>query len=200
MDIINRVKQILVAPKPEWQIIDGENDSSVTVLTKYVLLLAAIPAIASFIGYGVIGYSVLGYKVASISVGIMKAITMYITMVGGAYLTAFIIDLLAPNFGSQKNFDKAFSLVAYAYTPAFIGGIFYIIPSLGFLAGLASLYSLYLLYIGLTPMMKTTDEKRTTYFVVSLLIMVAAFFTLSLVLGAILAAIIIGGAAAYGGL
>jgi len=192
MDIINRVKNILVSPKTEWQTIDGENDSHMVLLTKYVLLLAAIPAIAAFIGYGLIGYRVFGHHFASVSMGIRQAIVHYITMVGGIYITAFVIDLLAGNFGSQKNFDKAFSLVAYAFTPALVGGIFYIYHPLSFLAGLASIYSLYLLYIGLAPMMKTPDEKRTSYFVISLLVMLAAYFVLSLVL----AAILVGGAVA----
>ena len=186
MDLINRAKQILVSPKTEWQTIDSENDLTVTVLTKYVLLLAAIPAVAAFIGYGLIGHSILGYHFSSVSWGIRQAIVQYISMAGGVYLTAFVINLLAENFGSQKNFDKAFSLVAYAYTPAFVGGIFYIYFPFSFLASLASLYSLYLLYIGLAPMMKTPAEKQTSYFVVSLLVMIAAFFILSLVLAAII--------------
>ena len=193
MEIIDRVKNILVTPKTEWPAIEKENAPHLKVLTTYVLLLAAIPAIAAFIGYGLIGYSVLGFRIASISLGIKHAIVQYITMVAGAYLSAFVINLLAENFGSRKNFDQAFSLVAYAYTPAFVGGIFYIYHPLSIIASLASIYSLYLLYIGLVPMMKTPDEKRTSYFVVSLLVMVAAFFVLSLVLGAIL----IGSAAAY---
>jgi len=186
MDLVNRVKQILVSPKTEWLTIDSENDSHVKVLTNYVLLLAAIPALAVFIGNGLIGYSVLGYHFASISLGIKQAIIQYIIVVSSVYITAFVIDLLAENFGSKKNFNKAFSLVAYAYTPVFVGGIFYIYHPLSFLASLASIYSLYLLYIGLMPIMKTPDEKRTSYFVVSLLIMVAAFVILSIALTAII--------------
>jgi len=186
MDIINRVKQILVCPKPEWQIIDGENDTNMTVLTKYVLLLAAIPAVAAFVGHGIIGYSVMGYHIGSMSLGVKYAIIQYIAMVGGVYLTAFVIDILAANFGSQKNFDKAFSLVAFSYTPMFVGGIFYILPSLSWLATLAGIYGLYLLYIGLQPMMKTPAEKQTSYFVVSLIVTMVVSAVLSSILGAIL--------------
>ena len=186
MEIVNRVKQILISPKTEWPIIDGENDSHITVLTKYVLLLAAIPAVAAFIGSGLIGYSVFGHHFASVSMGIRQAIVQYISMVGGVYLTAFVIDLLAPNFGSQKNFDKAFSLVAYSFTPAFVGGIFLFYIPLTIISSLASLYGLYLLYIGLTPMMKTSEEKRTSYFIVSLLVMLVGLFIVSTILGAIL--------------
>jgi len=186
MDLVKRVKQILVSPTTEWQTIDNENDSHVTVLTTYVLLLAAIPALASFIGYGLIGYSVLGYHIGSVSLGVRQAIVQYINLVAGVYITALIINLMAETFGSKANFNKAFSLVAYAYTPVFIGGIFYIFPMVGFLAFLASLYGLYLLYIGLAPMMQTPAEKKTSYFVVSLLVMIAVTVILSLILAAII--------------
>lgn len=189
--MIDRVKSILVSPKTEWPTIEAENMPHVKLFTSYVLLLALIPTVAAFIGNGIIGYSILGIRVCSISAGVSNAITQFIAMAGGVYLTAFVIDFLAENFGAKKDFDRAFSLVAYAYTPMFIGGIFYIIPSLSFLATLAGLYSLYLLYLGLQPMMKVAAEKQTVYFVVSLLVMIVVSVVLSLVIAAILAPIFI---------
>ena len=189
--MIERVKNILMSPKTEWPIIEAENKPHQQVCTTYVLMLALIPAVASFIGYGLIGYSVLGVKIFGISTGIKQSITQYITMVGGVYISAYIIDLLADTFGARKDFNRAFSLVAYAYTPMFVAGIFYILPSLSWLASLAGLYGLYLLYIGLQPMMQAPAEKQTSYFVVSLLVMIVVSIVLGLILGAIFAAIFI---------
>jgi hypothetical protein len=198
MNLIDRVKNILVTPKTEWQTIEGENAPHAKVLTSYVLILALIPTLAALIGYWLIGYKAgaFGYyaTVRSFGAGISHALTQFITMAGGAYLTAFVINLLAPNFGSQKNFNKAFELVAYAYTPAMLGGIFYLYPRLSWLVSLCSIYSLYLLYIGLVPMMKTPAEKKTSYFVVNLLVMAGAAVVLSLVLAAILVPIFVGAA------
>jgi hypothetical protein len=112
MEIINRVKNILVSPKTEWAAIDAENAPHAKVFMTYVVPLAAIPAIAAFIGYGLIGYSVLGIHVHSVSWGIRQAIMQYVLMLGGTYLTAFIINMLADSFGAKKDFDRAFSLVA----------------------------------------------------------------------------------------
>ena len=186
MDIINRVKNILTVPKTEWTAIEGENTPHVKLFTTYVLPLAVIPAVAAFIGYGLIGYSVLGFRVGSVGLGIRQAVTQFIVSAAGVYLTAFIINFLAENFGAKKNLDKAFSLVAYAYTPMFIGGIFYILPSLSILASLAGLYGLYLLYIGMQPLMKSPEDKTTVYFVVSLLTMIVVYAVLGVVLGIIL--------------
>jgi len=186
MDIINRVKQILVSPKIEWLTIEAENEPHVKVFTNYVVPLALIPAIAAFIGYGLIGYTVLGVHVGSISWGIRSAIMQYILMLGGTYVTSFIINALAENFGARKDLNQAFSLVAFAYTPMFIAGICYILPSLSWIALFAGLYSLYLLYIGLQPMMKVSAEKQTTYFVISLIVLIVVWAVLSMILSAIL--------------
>ena len=185
-NLINRVKNVLVSPKTEWQAIEAENAPHAKVFTTYVVPLALIPAVAAFIGYGLIGYSVSGLHFASIGFGIRQAIIQYVLMLGGTYLTAFIIDALAVNFGAQKDFNRAFSLVAYAYTPMFLAGIFYILPLLAGIALLAGLYGLYLLYIGLQPMMKVPSEKQTAYFIVSLIVMVVVWGILLFLLTAIL--------------
>jgi len=185
MDIISRVKNILLTPKTEWQTIEAENSPHMKVFTSYVAPLALIPAIAAFIGYGLIGQTVLGVHIGSLGWGIRQAISMYITMLGGVYVAAFVINALAETFGATKNLDKAFSLVAYAYTPMFIAGIFYILPAISILT-IVGIYGFYLLYIGLQPMMKQPEEKTVTYFVVSLLVMIVVYAVFSIILGAIL--------------
>ena len=186
-NIINRVKNVLVSPKAEWQTIESENEPHAKVFTTYVVPLALIPAVAAFIGYGLIGYSVLGVHVGgTISWGLRQAIVQYIAMLGGIYITAFVIDALAANFGATKDFNRAFSLVAYSYTPMFVAGVLYILPSLALLASLAGLYGLYILYIGLKPMMKAPEEKQTSYFVVSLIVTILVSVVMSAILGAIL--------------
>jgi hypothetical protein len=188
MDIISRVKNILVTPKTEWVTIEAERLPSTQVLTSYLLLLALIPAVGQLIGQGFIGTTVLGIKVGgTLSIGIRSALVSYISAIGGAYLVAWIINLLATSFGSEKNFNQAFALVVYANTATYVVGVFYILPALSMLAMIAGLYSLYLLYIGLQPMMKTPADKTVVYFIISLVCLIAA----SLVLAAILTPIFI---------
>ncbi|MDR1846973.1 MAG: YIP1 family protein [Bacteroidales bacterium] len=186
-NLISRAKDIMFSPKTEWLHIEEENSSHAKVFMSYLLPLALIPTVAAFIGYGLIGYKgPFGIHIHSIEWGVRQAIIQFISMAGGAYLTAIIINLLAGTFNSRTDFNKAFSLVAYSYTPMMLGGIFYIYPTLSWLASLLGIYGLYLLFIGLTPMMQTPTEKRGGYFVVSLICMVAVAIVLSLILTAIL--------------
>lgn len=184
MNLVERAKNIILKPKDEWIVIDQEDTSVTTLIVTYLFPLALIPAIAAFIGYGVIGVAFFG---PVLSWGIKQAIISFISTIIGAYISAMIIDILAPNFGSTKDFRKAMQLVVYAYTPVMLAGAFQAIPVLGIL-GIIGLYGLYLLYIGIKPMMKTPDDKVTVYFVVSLLVMIAVYF----ILGAILTMILIG--------
>jgi hypothetical protein len=184
MNLVERAKNIILKPKDEWIVIDQEDTSVATLIVTYLFPLALIPAIAAFIGYGVIGVAFFG---PVLSWGIKQAIISFISTIIGAYISALIIDMLAPNFGSTKDFRKAMQLVVYAYTPVMLAGAFQAIPVLGIL-GIIGLYGLYLLYIGIKPMMKTPDDKVTVYFVVSLLVMIAVYF----ILGAILTMILIG--------
>ncbi|MDR0419958.1 MAG: YIP1 family protein [Prevotellaceae bacterium] len=186
MEIINRLKNVLVSPKTEWQTIEAENSPHVKVFTGYVVPLALIPAVAAFIGYGLIGYSVWGVHISSVSWGVRQAIVQYVAMLSGVYITAFVINALADNFGAKKDFNRAVSLVAYAYTPMFVGGLFYLLPSLSWLASLAGLYGLYIIYTGLQPLMKVQSEKQASYFVVSLIVTVAVSAALMLILAAVL--------------
>ena len=195
MDIVNRVKNIVITPKTEWVTIEAERLPSTQLLTSYLLLLALIPAACQFIGQGLIGTTVLGIKVGgTIAWGLKSAITSYVTMVGSAYLTAWVINLLATSFGSEKNFDQAFALVVYSYTPMYLAGVFYLLPSLGILATLAGLYGLYILYIGLQPMMKTPADKVVVYFILSLVCLIVASLVLTSILGIILATVFVTGA------
>jgi hypothetical protein len=183
MNLVERAKKILLNPKEEWAVIDQENTSVSELVTTYLIPLALIPAIATFIGYGIVG---LGFLGPSLSWGIKQAVISFIQTAVGAFVTALIINALSTSFGSQSDFRKAMQLVVYSFTPMMVAGIVLILPALGIISLLAGIYGLYILYIGLKPLMKTPDDKVTTYFVISLVILIAVYFVIGLILTAIL--------------
>ena len=184
--LASRAKSILLSPKTEWTLIGAEKSAHTQLLTSWLLPLALIPAVAALIGYGFIGSSTGGAHAASLGLGLRQALLQILSLIGGAYITAFIINALAEKFASEKNLDRAFALTVYSYTPACLGGVFQLVPSLSFLGSLAGLYGLYLLYAGLTPLMKTPPEKNARYFAASLLCILGVFLVLSALLGVML--------------
>ena len=157
MSLIDRAKNILLSPKTEWEAVANEEANVQQILISYVLPLALIPAVAILIGWGVIGM----WGFTSFNYGIAVALVQLLNAFIAVLLTSFVIDALAPSFGSQKNFGRALQLVAYSMTPVWVAGILNIIPSIGWLGSLIGLYGLFLLYLGITPMMKTPEDKRS---------------------------------------
>ena len=62
MNLVNRVRNILLSPAAEWPVIEREQDTVASIYMKYVLILAAIPAVAGFIGMSVFGIGGFGVR------------------------------------------------------------------------------------------------------------------------------------------
>ena len=187
MNLVDRAKNILLQPKQEWVVIEAETTDTKTLYTSYAMILAAIPAVAGFIGMSIIGYgSLLGVSIrVPIAQGLAVMVVLYALALGGVYVLALIIDALAPNFGGTKNMNQALKLAIYSATASWLVGIFSLIPGLSIL-GLLGLYSLYLLYTGLPVLMKVPDDKAMTY----TLVIVLCAIVIAVVIGAISAGVI----------
>ncbi len=181
MGLLDRVKSILLSPKTEWEVIAGEKPNAGQIIVGYVLPLALIPAAATIIGMGVIGMG----PFSSVSYGIAMGIVSFITSLVGVYITALVVDVLAPTFGSEKNFGRSLQLVAYSWTPAWVAGILSIVPALGWLGMVAGLYGIYLMYLGLPPIKKTPQDKQVVYLIVSFVVLMVVYFVIAAILGGI---------------
>ena len=159
LQLIERVKAIVLRPQSEWKVIEQEKDTLSDLLATYVAILAAIPEVARFVGQSFIG----GY--APIVPSLLRAIVVYLVSFAMVYIIAGVIDLLAPRFGGKKNFPNAVKLSVYSHTPLWLAGIFLLVPGLNFLL-ILGLYGVYLLWTGLPPLMQVPNDKALPYAVV----------------------------------
>ncbi len=150
--------------------------------TGYIIPLAAIGPVASIIGYIIFGYGLVHIPIYVI---IVSSVIFYIMTLGGVYVSALIVDALAPNFASQKNINQALKLVAYASTPGWIAGILNLVPLLGILAIIAALYGIYLYYLGVPIMMRTPQDKAVPYIVTTAVVCFIVYFIIFGITGAI---------------
>lgn len=189
MQLIDRAKNIIVTPKTEWEAIAADPTPTATIVTGYVLPLAAVAAVAGFIGMCLVGMSLpfLGTYRMGIGWGLALAIYNVVMAVVFVYVVGFIIDALAPTFGAQKNMAQAVKVAAYSYTPAWLAGILSIIPALGILAIIGALYGLYLLYLGLPRLMKNPPEKSAGYTALVVVCAIVTGFIISMIGGLITA-------------
>lgn len=183
MNTIDRAKNIIVSPNKEWDVIALEQPNAGQIITNYVLLLAGAAAVAAFIGYAFIGfnYGIFG-RMATTQWGIYHALNVLVGAIAGVFISALVIDALAPTFGSEKNMGRSVQLVAYSYTPYWVAGLLAIYPPLALIGALAGLYGLYLMYIGMPKLKKTPPDKHAGYFIVSLVTIVVVYLIISLIM------------------
>jgi hypothetical protein len=164
MELLRRVKAILLAPHIAWPVIaqergDGEGDGkseASALFIRYVAILALIPALARFIGASLVGWY------APILPSLAGALVIYLSSFAIVYVVALIIDALAPRFGAQKDFPGALKLAVYSATPVWLAGIFLLVPGLSFLV-ILGLYGIYLLWTGLPVLMQAPVDKTLPY-------------------------------------
>jgi hypothetical protein len=184
MNLVQRVKRILLSPRTEWEVIDAEAPTLATLYTGYVMPLAAIGPISQVIGYSVFGITVpfMGTYRVPIGSAIISAVVSYILTLVGTYVLALIIDGLAPTFNGQRNQIQALKVAAYSSTASWVAGIFLLIPGLRLLT-ILGLYSLYLLYLGLPILMKAPRERAMGYTAVVVLAAIVLFVIIGVIGG-----------------
>lgn len=181
MNIIERVKNILITPKTEWDVINGETATPQSLLMSYVLPLSVVAAVGSLLK-GLLFSGVFGLKYF-----IIAGVIAFISSIVAFYVSAIIVDMLAPSFGSEKDMGKSAQLVAYSGTPSYIGSLLSFIPVIGWLISIAAwVYGIYLMYLGIGPLKKTPEDKKVVYMIVAFLIMIVLYFVIAAILGAIL--------------
>jgi hypothetical protein len=169
MDLVNRVKNILLGPKDEWAEIVAEPATTQSLYLGYIMILAAIGPVALLL--------------RTLGSGIAFAVVFYAIALVATFVMALIVDALAPTFGGEKNFTQSLKLTAYSSTAAWVAGIFQLIPLLGGIIGLiAAIYSLYTFYLGVPVLKKCPQDKAVGYTIVIALCGIVIFWLLAAVL------------------
>ncbi|MEO8812421.1 MAG: Yip1 family protein [Caulobacteraceae bacterium] len=193
--LVARVRGILLHPRSEWEAIDAEPATARGLFTGYACILAAIPAVAGFIGRQAFGVAARGaYYRAGPLAGLIEAVLLYILSLVSVFILALIIEALAPTFGGRRDRVSALKVSVYASTAGWVAGVFSLFPPISILTVVGEIYGLYLLYLGLPRLMKAPPDRALAYTVVTILAAIVLGLVVGLVLAALVAATVMGNA------
>jgi len=182
MDLIEffqRAKNFITSPVEEWQVIKEEQASRSGVVRNYVLPFIFLLAITTFLGI------FLFRNYVTISIMVLGAVVTSLGAFLSIYISAYIINELAPRFESKKDFTSSFKLATYSYTAVFIThSIASLLLPLFFIV-IFGLYSVYILWMGLGPMMETPKESRLIYGIICSITILVVYVLLNTGLGAL---------------
>lgn len=180
--IVARIKNILMEPDQEWDVIKREELTVAQVYTRYLLIAAAVPALAHFVGQIISVYSTL--PIAQMPIGVSKAVgrvaLYYALWLGSVHTTAFLINQLAYTFRSMPKLTDAVKLAGFAWVAVWAAGILLVVPMLRQLLVLALFYAIYILHLGLPKLMATPHDKVIPFTIV----IAVAMFLLFIITGA----------------
>lgn len=150
MDIVARAKGLILRPREEWYRIAAEPATTGGLFTAYAMPVAAVPAVAGFIGGALIaGTMGMRFGMPGIGIGtlLLHSISAYLLGLAGVWVLGKIVQALAPRFGGTGDEVAAMKLAVYSPTAAWLAGVFAIVPPLAIL-GILGLYSLYIFHQG----------------------------------------------------
>src|SRR6478672_6607670 len=154
MNLVDRIKGILVEPRSEWVKIAAEPATVQSLYTGYIMILAGIGPLASLLA----------------THSIQVAIAQYVLSLIVTFVMALIVDALAPSFGGAKDFLGSLKLTAYGYTVAWLAGIFILLGVVGAALGLlAAIYAIYTFFLGAPVLNKSSADKAVPFTIVVVL-------------------------------
>ncbi len=191
--VLTHVVGLFTNPVREFEAIRDEERTVKETYMSHVLILAAIPAIAGFIGA-----TQIGWKPGASSTSLAKltpgsafqiAVAAYFAALAGIYIIGRSVHWMATTYGIENpDLGKCIALVAYVATPMLLAGVLGFFPSLWlYMIGLllAIAYSTYLLYTGL-PVVLGLPSDRGFFFSSAVLTVVLVVFVGILIATAIL--------------
>ena len=164
MNALARSKAILVDPAAAWRGIEKDVGDPAYLLSRYVAVLALIPALSSFVGATLVGVVTPSGAIlrANLIDGLFGAVFSYAASCAIVLLLGLIIDFLAPLFGGRRDFEEAFKLAVYSFTPLWLAGIFLLLPGLRFLL-LTGIYGIYLFWLGAPRLTKMPEQQAANF-------------------------------------
>jgi hypothetical protein len=164
MNAVARAKTMLADPAAAWRGIEKDIGDPAFLLSRYVAVLALIPALSGFIGATLIGVVTPSGAIlrADFIDGLLGASFNYAASCAIVLLLGLVINLSAPRFGGRRDFENAFKLAVYSFTPLWLAGIFLLLPGLRFLL-LTGAYGLYLFWLGAPRLTKVPEQQAANF-------------------------------------
>lgn len=130
----------------------------------YLLVMAALPALAWYYGVTQVGWQVGYGKLVRMTPDSARMIMVlfYITQVLAVLGIGFMVHWMSRTYGAESTLATGVAVIGLAATPLFLAGLVGVYPVLwlDLLIGMAAVaYAIYLLYLGIPIVMNVSEER-----------------------------------------
>jgi hypothetical protein len=176
MDAVRRILRLLLWPRDEWERIARERSSVDELLRRFILPLSLLAPIASVVGMKVFDAEwdpKYGYVVPDKDIYAAGATTLFASIVS-VFALAGIFVLIAPLYGSTRDYLTALKVATYGAVPVLLAGATLVLPMMTpvTVGGLA--YSLFLYWLAARQVLHVGPEHQAEFVGISMVLLILA--------------------------
>ena len=156
METLRRIVYLVFRPKAEWDLIAEETTSVDALLRGYILPLALLAPIATMIGMKIFDREwdpLQGFLVPPDEIFAAGATTFF-AIVASIFALAAIFALIAPMFGSARDYLAALKVATYGAIPVLLAGATLVIPAMAIVGMVGTCHTLFLYWLGVHRVLK----------------------------------------------
>ncbi len=173
MVALRRIVRIIFFPKDEWDTIARESASVDLLLRRYILPLSFLAPIATLIGmkyFDVSWDAQQGYVVPAQEIYSAAATTLFAS-ISSVFGLAAIFVLLAPMYGSSRDFNAALKVSTFGAVPVMVAGATLVLPVMAIVGLIGLCHSLYVFWLGARQVLHVKSQHQTEFVGISLLML-----------------------------
>jgi len=165
---LQRAVRLTFSPELEWQAIHREVPGQRSLLARFVLPMACVPALSWSIG--------LALSEGSTATDLGRAAHRGGVVFFGSLLSIFLLAasmyVLAPLFVPARDWARAFQVAAYSSAPVLLGGMLLLFPDIAYAILLPALQSFYLQYVGVHCILGAKEGEAAEYVALGIVLLV----------------------------
>lgn len=176
MPALARLVGIVLRPTQEWELIAREQSSIDDLLRRYILPLSVLAPLATFVGmkfFDAAWDEDLGYLVPAQEIFTAAATTLFATIVS-VFALAGIFVLIAPMYGSSRDYRAALRVATYGSVPVMLAGATLVLPVMAIVGLIGLSHSLYVYWLGVKAVLKVRSSCQSEFLGISMLLLISA--------------------------
>ncbi len=176
VEALRRIYRVVFRPRLEWDRIAQEDTTYGTLIRRYIIPLALLAPIATVTGMSVFDAAWdagQGYRVppqAILGAGTATLLASILSM----FALAGIFVLIAPMYGSSRNYLDALKVSTFGAVPVMIAGATLLLPVMAIVGVVALIHSLFLFWLGANVVLHVRRGEQAEFVGISILLLSVA--------------------------
>jgi len=173
VEALRRIFRIVFHPRDEWGRIANEDIAFGVLIRRYILPLSLLAPVATVVGmtfFDATWDARHGYRVPEQAIMAAGATTLF-ALILSVFALAGIFVLIAPMYGSSRNYRDALKVATFGAVPVMLAGATLLLPVMAIVGVVALVHSLFLFWLGASEVLHVRRGEQAEFVGISMLLL-----------------------------